>query len=104
MLIISGITAAFLVLLGIVFSCGKGSSLIAGYNTASPEEKVQYNEKALCRAMGGMMFALAACCIVMGLSEIFQTMAFFWIGFVLLFIVVIGGVIYMNTAQKVKRK
>lgn len=30
------VTALFLVL-GVVFSLGKGTSLIAGYNTASPE-------------------------------------------------------------------
>lgn len=40
---------ALLVILGIVFSKGKGSSLIAGYNTAGPEEKKKYDEKALCR-------------------------------------------------------
>ena len=104
MLVISGITALFFVLLGIAFFCGKGSSLIAGYNTASPEKKEQYDEKALCRAMGGLMFACAACCGVMALSYVFDSMAFFWIGFALFSATAIGGAIYMNTAQKVKRK
>ena len=31
---------------------GKGSFLIAGYNTASAKEKAQYNEKKLCRIVG----------------------------------------------------
>ena len=35
-------------IMGIVLLCGKGSGLIAGYNTASEEEKNKYNEKKLC--------------------------------------------------------
>ena len=104
MLIVHGIVALSLVVLGIVFSCGKGSFLIAGYNTASPKEKEQYDEKALCRAMGGLMFACAACFGVMALSAVFDHIAFLWVGLVLLFVVTIGGVVYMNTAKKVKRK
>ena len=37
------ITALFVVL-GIIFASGKGANLIAGYNTASREEKAQTNE------------------------------------------------------------
>ena len=104
MLIIHGIVALSLVVLGIMFFCGKGSFLIAGYNTASSKEKEQYDEKALCRAMGGLMFACAACVGVMALSDVFGNMALYLIGFVLIFVVSIGGVIYMNTSKKVKRK
>lgn len=37
---------------------GKGSWLIAGYNTASKKEKEKYDEKKLCRAVG--IYCLAA--------------------------------------------
>jgi hypothetical protein len=33
------------VLLGVVFAAGKGTGLIAGYNTASAEEKANYDKK-----------------------------------------------------------
>ena len=46
-------------LLGVLFSMGRGAVLIAGYNTASKAEKEKYDEKALCRFMGKLMFALA---------------------------------------------
>lgn len=36
----------------ILFLMGKGSFLIAGYNTSSPEQKAMYDEKKLCRVMG----------------------------------------------------
>ena len=104
MLVMHGIAALLFVSLGIAFFSGKGSSLIAGYNTASPEEKEKYDEKALCRAMGFLMLGCAACFGVMALSEVFHSMAWFWLGFALLFAVTIGGAAYMNTSKKVKRK
>lgn len=104
MLVISGITALLFSVLGIVFFCGKGSSLIAGYNTASPEEKKQIDEKALCRAMGSLMFVLAACCGVMALSGIFNHVAFLWAGLILLVVAVIGGVIYINNSKKINKR
>lgn len=104
LLVMHGCGVLLFVALGIVFFTGKGRFLIAGYNAASPEKKSQYDEKALCRAMGRLMFALAACCVVMALSEVFRIISFLWIGLALLFIAAIGGAIYMNASQKIKRK
>lgn len=100
LLVIHGCAVLLFVILGILFFSGRGSALIAGYNTASPEEKSRYDEKALCRAMGGLMLALAACFVVMALSEVFQMIAFLWIGLVLALIVAF----YMNTSKGIKRK
>lgn len=50
---------ALFLLLAVVFLRGKGSWLIAGYSTASPEEKARIDEKKLCRYMGRLMLALA---------------------------------------------
>lgn len=36
-----------------VFLMGKGSFLIAGYNTSSKQEKQRYNVRRLCHIMGG---------------------------------------------------
>ena len=46
-------TAALLILPSILLLRGKGSFLIAGYNTASPAQKSMYDEKKLCRVTGG---------------------------------------------------
>jgi hypothetical protein len=48
-----------LVTLSIILLMGKGSFLIAGYNTASKEEKEKYNVKRLCRIMGGGLSLIA---------------------------------------------
>lgn len=41
---------------------GKGSWLIAGYNTASQNERDKYDEKKLCRAVGLLCLL---CCVMM---------------------------------------
>ncbi len=61
MLIVHLVVAGIFLVLGTVFAFGKGAFLIAGYNTASAEEKAKYDEKKLCRAVSKLMFALAAC-------------------------------------------
>lgn len=97
-----GIDALFIVL-GIIFFSGKGSALIAGYNTASPAERAKYNEKALCKAMGWLMFALAACWFVASLNFLLENTTFLWIGQGAFFLAVIVGIVYINTSKKIKR-
>ncbi len=96
------ITGLF-VLLGVIFALGKGADLIAGYNTASAEEKEKYDVKKLCKTMSCFMFALAACWLVIAASEIFQTMVLLWIGLALFLIAVVTGLIYMNTGNRCKK-
>lgn len=62
------ILALLLVIVSIFLFCGKGAWLIAGYNTASQEEKAQYDEKKLCR--GGGVFLLV-CGVLVGLMAFF---------------------------------
>ena len=104
MLIVHGCAVLLFAILGIVFFCGKGTFLIAGYNTASPEEKARYDEKALCHTMGWMMCACAASFGVLMLSDALKSITLMWIGLALFFVFIVFGVIYMNTSKKVKRK
>lgn len=49
---------AVLAIVSLVLLSGHGGFLIAGYNTASKEEKEKYDEKKLCRITGiGMAVA-----------------------------------------------
>lgn len=89
------VTALFLVP-GVVFSLGKGTSLIAGYNTASPEEKAKYDEKKLCKAMSRLMFVLAFCWLVVALSALCRTMWLLWLGLGLFVAAAIGGCMYVD--------
>ncbi len=46
------VLVGILAVLSIVLLMGKGSFLIAGYNTASKQEKEKYDVKKLCRVVG----------------------------------------------------
>ena len=49
------ILASIFLILGIIVLIGKGDNLIAGYNTASKEDKSQYNIKRLRGLIGGFL-------------------------------------------------
>ena len=95
--------ALLFVLLGVVFLRGKGAALIAGYNTASPEEKLEIDEKKLCRFMGKLMFILAACWLVAASSELFHSKALLWAGIALFLVVIVAGLIYANTGNRFEK-
>ena len=102
-LAIHGAAVVLLLILGVIFLKGKGAFLIAGYNTASKAEKEKIDEKKLCRYMGRLMFALAGCFFIIMLSSIFDKIRLLWLGLGLVFIVSIGGIIYINTGDRVKK-
>lgn len=85
MVFVHFIVVAVFVVLGIVFSKGKGAFLIAGYNTSSPEEKSKYNVVDLCKFMGKIMFALAFCFLILAINEFVNIPILFWIGLLDLF-------------------
>ena len=90
------------VLLGVVFAYGKGTGLIAGYNTATAEEKAKYDKKKLCKAMSRLMFALAGSWLVIASSEIFKKIALLWIGLALFLVVSVVGAVYVNRGTKIE--
>ena len=51
MVMLGWIIFAVFAVMGVLFWTGKGGWLIAGYNTASAEEKKKYDEKKLNRTM-----------------------------------------------------
>ena len=59
------IVAAPLLIMGIVILVGKGDNLIAGYNTASKEEKSLYNIKRLRGLIGGLLVLLAPMTVIL---------------------------------------
>lgn len=58
-----------LALLSLVLLTGHGANLIAGYNTASKEEKSKYDEKKLCRVTGAGLSFVAILTLIMGVGE-----------------------------------
>ena len=64
-MIVQFIIALFLVLLGVIVLSGKGDMLIAGYNTASKEEKEKVNIKRLRLLIGGLLVVMAPLCFIL---------------------------------------
>ena len=96
------ITALFVVL-GIIFASGKGANLIAGYNTASREEKAKTDEKKLLKAMSVFMFVFAGCFLIPALSQVFHIKSLIWIGQALFIAALIIGLIYLNTGDRFRK-
>ena len=58
-----------LVVFSLILLAGKGSCLIAGYNTSNREKKQKYNEKRLCRVVGAGMGILAT---IIGIATFYR--------------------------------
>lgn len=58
-IIILMIALMFLIISVLLF-CGKGKWLIAGYNTMSKEERKNFDEKKLCKAVGSLIIPVSS--------------------------------------------
>lgn len=95
------IVAAILAMMGIVILIGKGDNLIAGFNTASQEERAKYDIKRLRGLIGGFLIALAPMSFLL-LGE--DTMKAVWSYVALTFVASIVVVVLANTWAKKKGK
>lgn len=66
-MVIMWLVFGIFVVMSLILLSGRGAFLIAGYNTASPEEKKKYNEKKLCRVVGAGMLVVTVLLFVMAL-------------------------------------
>ncbi len=100
-MIILIIVAAILAIMGVLILIGKGDNLIAGYNTASKEERDKYNIKRLRGLIGGLLIILAP--MIFFLKEE-DTMTAAWSFCALVFVLCIIVVVLANTWAKKKPK
>ena len=98
------VLAAPLVALAIAMFYGRGASLVAGYNTASPAKRAEINEKKMLRYVGVILLATAAGLVVAGIGALIGSHALHYIGIGLLIGAPIVGVIVMNTGDRCKKK
>lgn len=91
------------IILGVIFSMGKCAFLIAGYNTMSKEQKKQYDEHALCRFMGKIMYCLAFSMLLWLISIILQNSVLLSVSLCFLVGSLVFGVIYANTSPRFRK-
>lgn len=94
---------ALFIFLGIILSKGKGANLIAGYNTASEEEKARIDEKKLCKLVGRLMFVLAGCIGLLALSFPLKSKVLEWTGLGLFLLSIVFALIYLNTGGRINK-
>lgn len=100
LLVVDLVVIGVLVLLGFLFRAGKGAFLIAGYNTMSPAEKAEYDEKKLCRLMGHFMFVLALLWTLIMISHALDNTILHTAALVLFFTVTLAGALFLDKRAK----
>ena len=103
-LIVTAVILVPLFLIGVALCLGHGADLIAGYNTASPEEKAKWDEKALCRGVGVLGLLLTACIAATTAGGVFGKPLLLWLGLVFTVLLTAGGLVYINKSQRFRRK
>lgn len=87
----------------ILLSKGKGAFLIAGYNTMSDSEKAKYDEIALCKFMGKIMYGISFSILLWALSEMLEIQVLFIIGLVLFSCLLVLVLVYSNSGNRFKK-
>ncbi len=85
-------------IMALVFFSGKGRGLIAGYNTASDEEKAKYDGKKLDRTYAFICLILSVCFVLTATINKLQAIYFLLIPTVLLCVILL--VVLSNTYCK----
>ena len=102
MLIIHLVIIGIFIALGLFFLLGKGRFL-TGSNAYTQDRKDAYNERALCRFLGKVMFAYALCFAVVATSEYFGSLLPLWIGMGLFLGVTVFTLVYANTGHRFRK-
>lgn len=93
--IIVGIVILIAGIFSILILCGKGDSLIAGYNTASEEKKSEYDIARLRKVIGYGLLVICLPTSLIPVAEAYHTL--FWISMISMIIITIAIVILSNT-------
>ena len=87
-------------LISLLLLSGRGAFLISGYNMMSKEAKANYDEKALCRAVGKLLIVINLCMVILFIGIHLEVAWLSVAGTVALLITSLGGILYMNTGSR----
>jgi hypothetical protein len=95
------VLSVLLTIFSIYLFTGRGSFLIAGLNTMSKEKRAKYNEKAICRLIGGVLLPTGILMPFFLIESIISWYAWVYCGIVVG--ICIFAVIYANTSNRFKK-
>jgi len=102
--IITGTVCALFLVLGLVLLSGRGSMLIAGFNTMSPTKRAKYDAKALSRFVGRLLIAMIPLQLLILAGTHFGLNWLVGGGIATSIALLIGAVIYANTGGRFKKE
>lgn len=95
--------AFMFMLLAYLIKYKQWSWLISGYNTSSKKQKEKYDEEALCHGAGNLLFLLTGIAGVGAIGEFNNVSWIMTLSWGLFLIVILAGIIYMNTGNRFKK-
>lgn len=95
----------FILILGIIVKKFNLSILVAGYNTASEEEKAKYDEKKMTKYIGNLLIISSSILIISGFVFSFynEPLSAVWVSWGIFILVIITGLVYLNTGNRLKK-
>ena len=100
-LIIPIVIGVVLIAIGIVLLTGRGSFLIAGYNTMPKKKKETYDIKALSRIVGGLVVFIGVLTCLLGVESIGAWYP--WVFGAVALGSSICSTVYLNTSSKFRK-
>ena len=92
-----------MLILSVILLTGRGSVLIAGYNTLPKDEKAKYDKSALSKFMGKILLPLAILTALVGIDYL-RDLSCFWIVWGIIFVGLLAfAVIYIHISNRFKK-
>ena len=97
-------TLPFIALSAYMMVTGRGSFLVAGYNTASAAKRATYDEEAMTKSVGLIMFlTFLLVLIAIEAALLFGNTTIMWALIALSICVIIVGLVHVNLSPKIRR-
>ena len=94
-------TGALMIVLALVLLTGRGSFLIAGFNTMSKEGKAKYDAEALCKFLGKILLPIGILIPFLAIESIVGWYA--WVCTAAILGLCIFAVVYVNRGNRFKK-
>ena len=96
-----GVSTGLVVIISIILMTGRGSFLIAGYNTMSKAKKARYDAVALCKFVGKITLPIGLLLPLLLIEGIRDWYA--WVYTVIIVLLSIFAIVYANTGGRFRR-
>ena len=94
-------STALVIALSLILLTGRGSFLVAGYNTMSKAKKARFNAPALCRFVGLVTLPMGILLPLLLIESIRDWYAWFYTAFVCVLAAI--AIVYANVSSRFKR-